>query len=445
MPGKKKTYQTVYQIIQDRINPETQYSIDDLATKYRVNYSTVKNKIKQSFVDKFYADHDLGDPPNMSKANLNLIRKGSYSSEDIAKHYNIGVEEVTPQVRDRYYKHIERNSPDGKGKARFNRQLHAFKEDIRRIFPKFEQILLDSSGKAVPLEKILKHPSVSSKFGHLIKKAFDDGFDPKMRTDAGANAFVRFRDAVKKEFPKIINVYGSGKASTKQALIDNLARQFSFDDTGSTNYRRHPYYKNLAQLNLMNLHPVTRVDAEAPYVYRNTFNPIFTQHGQRHPQSILNVHHNLDIGKGGLALGGTTVLPEEQHKAVHSDKDLARLKDQRPMVGGRSWNTIYGNVEEPKLNLRKHYKGAGKVALPAALWALAMGNAQAQDMPWVAADMLTGLDTRNFVSNYRNTYDQRFGGGRETWDEGKERAGQDWKNLWGNILSVPEKIRNIWM
>ena len=328
-----------------------------------------------------------------------------HSKKDIATHYNIDEKDVTSTHRSNYRKYLNQK----KGQT-FNKRLHKFKGDIRRIFPgTHEKILYDSRGKASSLDRILKHPSLVRKFGPLIDEAINAGLNPNVKDRAGSEAIAKLRTGIQKLFPKIVNIEGSGRSSITQNLITSKARELAYLDTGHSSNYRDPYYRNLAKISLMNLNPASRVDLEAPYQRKNIFNPVLNRSGMRNPLSILNVHHNLDIQSGGSGWGDTTVLPESRHAEIHADKQLNRLKEEARIRGETNWNTVSGNVEEPKLNLRKFRGATGRLALPAALWALAMGKAKAEDMPYVTADLLTGLDSEKFIKGMQDRQMQRHG------------------------------------
>mgnify|MGYP003139742288 CR=1 FL=1 len=163
---------------------------------------------------------------------------------------------------------------------------------------------------------------------------------------------------------------------------------------------------------------------------------------------------NMYIVNNILRANNLEPIPEETVKYF---RGLPSIRSWKPNVGknivsgvGTTSGDVSGVIKRSLMNLLGSRAGkrvlkSGRYALPAGILGLAAGTTQASDLPWLAADFATGLDTRDFLKGWRENYDAtQRAQGQETLSEGLSRAGQDWRELGEGILNIPERARNLY-
>jgi len=111
-------------------------------------------------------------------------------------------------------------------------------------------------------------------------------------------------------------------------------------------------------------------------------------------------------------------IPEETVKYF---RGLPSIRSWAPNVGknivsgvGTTSGDVSGVVKRSLINLLGSRAGnrvlkSGKYALPAGILALVAGKTQASDLPWLAADFATGVDSRKFIKGMQDQQMQRHG------------------------------------
>ena len=155
------------------------------------------------------------------------------------------------------------------------------------------------------------------------------------------------------------------------------------------------------------------------------------------------------VDEFGARYSGLTVPPNVEMQDVRSNRSQHNKVTQE-LLRRLGYHTDTSLMNLKGADSRVSPRGrlprlAGRYALPAGVLGLAAGTTQASDLPWLAADFATGLDTRDFLKGWRENYDAtQRAQGQETLSEGLSRAGQDWRELGEGILNIPERARNLY-
>ena len=181
--------------------------------------------------------------------------------------------------------------------------------------------------------------------------------------------------------------------------------------------------------------------------YRGNFSPDSTSAMRKTVYDYVIAMSGVD--EFGARYSGLTVPPNVEMQDVRSNRSQHNKVTQE-LLRRLGYHTDTSLMNLKGADSRVSPRGrlprlAGRYALPAGVLGLAAGTTQASDLPWLAADFATGLDTRDFLKGWRENYDAtQQAQGQETLSEGLSRAGQDWRELGEGILNIPERARNLY-
>jgi len=190
-------------IIQSRIDGNSLQAIADI---YGVAKTTVEKKVKQSFVDKFYADQGLGPAPDMSQY---VIDVKVHSNEDIADHFGISVSEVEKKHREQYRRHLHKlaKSKEGLSLEKYNKAKTTFRYAIERQEEDnaYKMLGRSSGGRIDQLSDILKNQEFLDKYGFIAQESGLTKLEnPNLQTPEAVQALREFKRLYNLEYPSIV-------------------------------------------------------------------------------------------------------------------------------------------------------------------------------------------------------------------------------------------------
>ena len=304
------------------------HSIPEITEKLGVGWKAIKK----------YGGEVPKDRPKTKAEKAADKSRTVHSDKTIAKHFKKDVKDVTKADRSSYRRYLNRKS--NPATTSFAAALDKLRKEIVRVFPdNHKEILKDSRGKTASLESILRNPIFRTNFGGLADVAETSGLKPKVRNKAGANALLALRKGITELNPKPLYA-GEGRGFTASQIIDYKAKEFAVRGEGKSSAYRAPHYQIMARAWLMNLTPAQRVDAEAPFQFRDILNRVLrTRSGQIYPQHRFVNHHNMPFENQGIQTtnpSDVTVLRKAEHDKIHANRQMREMLKRLESQGVRS-------------------------------------------------------------------------------------------------------------